>query len=138
MLRQPAFRANTLNGEGMRVRFRTVSIHFVCSLSIAALFFAEDGKSSRDVNWPDYGGGPASMQFSPLAQIDKSNVANLTQAWFYPVPDEVARFNFNPVIVNGVMYVLGDNGAIVALDAATGKTLWTHPSGADLMDRGIN
>jgi quinoprotein glucose dehydrogenase len=122
----------------MRFRFRTVSIYLVGLLCIAALFFAEDGKSSRDVDWPDYGGGSATMQFSPLAQIDKSNVANLTQAWFYPVPDQVARFDFNPVIVNGVMYVLGGNGAIVALNAATGNTLWTHPAGADLMDRGIN
>jgi quinoprotein glucose dehydrogenase len=78
------------------------------------------------------------MQFSPLAQIDKSNVANLTQAWFYHVPEAVGRFDFNPVVVDGVMFVLGDNDAITALNAATGKTIWTHPTGGHPTDRGIN
>lgn len=77
------------------------------------------------------------MQFSPLTQINRSNVADLRQAWFFPVPETMARFDFNPVIVDGVMYVLGDN-AIVALNAVTGKTIWTHPTGIDPMDRGIN
>ncbi|MEO6964703.1 MAG: PQQ-binding-like beta-propeller repeat protein [Acidobacteriaceae bacterium] len=105
---------------------------------MTVLLFGENGKPSRDVDWPDYGGGAASMQFSPLAQIDKSNVTNLTQAWFYPIPNAVGRFDFNPIIVDGVMYVLGDKGAIVALNAATGKTIWTHPTDVDPMDRGIN
>ena len=48
------------------------------------------------------------------------------------------RFNFNPVIVDGVMYVAGDYGAIVALDAATGKMIWTHPTRVFWIDRGIN
>lgn len=90
------------------------------------------------MNWFDYGGWPGSIHFSPLAQIEKSDCANLTQARFYPVADAEARLDFNHVIVTGVMYVLGGTGAILDLNSATGETLWTHPIGADLMDRGMN
>ncbi len=36
------------------------------------------------------------------------------------------NITFNPIIVDGVMYVQGTGNAIVALDAATGKEIWTH------------
>ena len=37
--------------------------------------------------WSDYGGSADSMQYSSLREIDKRNVSQLEQAWFYPVPD---------------------------------------------------
>src|ERR1043165_4167042 len=75
--------------------------------------------------WSDYGGGAEGMQYSALKQINKANVSKLEQAWFYPVPGSTGRLGFNPVIVDGVMYVLGQDHAIVALDAATGKQIWS-------------
>ena len=78
------------------------------------------------------------MQYTSLEQINKSNVSQLTQAWFYAVPGTSARFNFSPLVIDGVMYVLGKEDSIVALDALTGKEIWSHPTGKDPMDRGIN
>jgi quinoprotein glucose dehydrogenase len=121
----------------MKVRSRSVIIYLCCALCIASIFYGENAKSQKD-DWPDYGSGPDSMQYSALTQIDKSNVKHLTQAWFYPTPRAAGRFSFNPVIVDGTMYVLGDDGAIVALDAATGKAIWTHPTQGTPIDRGIN
>jgi len=66
------------------------------------------------------------MQYSALTQIDKKNVGRLEQAWFFAVPDRKGNFGFNPIVVDGVMYVLGPANAIVALDAMTGKTIWSH------------
>ena len=55
------------------------------------------------------------------------------------MPDRRGNFGFNPVVVDGVMYVLGQNNAIVALDAATGKQIWSHPvEGTIVSQRGIN
>ena len=88
--------------------------------------------------WKDYGGGADGMQYSGLRQIDRGNVNQLRQAWFYPVPGTSARFGYNPIVVDGVMYVLGRNDAIVALDAATGKELWSHATDGRPTDRGIN
>jgi quinoprotein glucose dehydrogenase len=89
--------------------------------------------------WSDYGGSSDSMQYSSLTQIDKTNVARLELAWFYPVPDRKGNFGFNPLIVDGMMYVLGAGNSIVALDAATGKQIWTHAvDGGSPGNRGIN
>src|SRR5437764_976793 len=66
--------------------------------------------------WSDFAGGADGMQYSALKQINKTNVSQLQLAWFYQVPGPTNRFGFNPVIVDGLMYVMGTN-AILALDA---------------------
>ncbi|HMC64465.1 MAG TPA: PQQ-binding-like beta-propeller repeat protein, partial [Gemmataceae bacterium] len=70
--------------------------------------------------WSDYGGAADSMQYSALKQITTRNVNQLELVWSYKVPDHRGSFGFNPVIAGNVMYVLGQNNAIVALDASTG------------------
>lgn len=90
--------------------------------------------------WSDYGGNPDSAQYSSLEQINRSNVAKLEVAWTYSTGDHNKYF-FNPLIVDDVMYVLAKNNSIVALDAATGKEIWTHPTGPEtriITNRGIN
>ena len=86
--------------------------------------------------WKDYAGGSDSMQYSALRQIDRKNVNRLELAWFRPSPG--ANHAFNPVIVDGTMYILEGNGAISALDASTGKQIWTHPVEGNPANRGIN
>ena len=88
--------------------------------------------------WADYGGGPEGLQYSALREIASANVPQLEQAWFYPAPGMSARFGFNPIVVNGVMYVLGKDDAITALDAVTGKEIWSHRAEGRPTDRGIN
>jgi quinoprotein glucose dehydrogenase len=75
--------------------------------------------------WKDYGGGADQSQYSALKQIDRSNVKSLQVAWTYPTGDG-NTYLFNPVVVDDVMYVLAKNNSIVALEAATGKEIWTH------------
>jgi quinoprotein glucose dehydrogenase len=79
--------------------------------------------------WTAHLGGADSAQYSALTQIDKSNVARLEQAWFYPAPESGFRFGFNPIVIDGVMYVMGARSAVTALDAATGKMIWEHDVG---------
>jgi quinoprotein glucose dehydrogenase len=88
--------------------------------------------------WSDYGGAADSMQYSALKQIHKRNVSQLQLTWFYTVPGPSSKFGFNPLIVDGVMYILGRDDAIVALEATTGKQIWSHPVEGTPTDRGIN
>ena len=81
--------------------------------------------------WPVYGGNLASMRYSPLDQIDASNVGELEIAWrwsaanFGPTPEFYYRAT--PLMIDGVLYVTaGSRRAVVALDAASGETLWIH------------
>src|SRR6201987_851944 len=89
--------------------------------------------------WSDYGGSPDSMSYSSINQINKNNVSGLKQVWFLPAPGPVGRFSFNPLVIDGVMYVVGKDDGIYALDGATGKQLWAHPvEGGQPTNRGFN
>jgi quinoprotein glucose dehydrogenase len=85
--------------------------------------------------WSDYGGSANSMQYSALAQVDRTNVSRLVPAWFFPVPGDPLRLVFNPIIVDGVMYVAGER-TLIALDAATGAELWRNEG--PISERGIS
>src|SRR6266446_972972 len=90
--------------------------------------------------WSDYGGAADSAQYSALGQINRSNVSQLEVAWVYPTGDSNKYF-FNPLVVDSLMYVLAKNNSIVALDAATGKEIWSYSPGPQtriITNRGIN
>ncbi len=90
--------------------------------------------------WRDYGGAADSAQYSALEHVNRSNVNQLEIAWTYPTGDNNKYF-FNPTVIDGVMYVLAKNNSIVALDAATGKEIWTFATAPDtkiITNRGIN
>lgn len=115
------------------MRIRTLFVLGLCGL--AALFAADDRSYTT---WSDYLGSSDSAQYSSLKQINKSNVSQLQVAWSYPTDDKNS-YSFNPIIVDGVMYVEAKNNAIVALDAATGREIWVHPNNSRMVTaRGIN
>jgi quinoprotein glucose dehydrogenase len=77
--------------------------------------------------WPAYGGNPEGTRYSPLKQIDRSNVARLQVAWTYDTGGRGA-LQTQPIVVNGVLYGNTPTGHVIALDAATGKPAWTFDS----------
>jgi quinoprotein glucose dehydrogenase len=85
--------------------------------------------------WTAYQGGAHSSQYSALDQINKANVTQLEVAWTYEINGNVT---FNPLIVDNVIYVQGTGNSIVALDAATGKQIWTHANQGAIGARGMN
>jgi glucose dehydrogenase len=117
----------------------SVGSSFAASALIAVAVGAQTGEKQRYTTWSDYGGSSDSMQYSALTQINKANVSRLQQAWFFPVSDRKGNLGFNPIVVDGVMYVLGSANAIVALDASTGKPIWSHVvEDGNPGNRGIN
>ena len=75
-------------------------------------------------DWPMYRHDVEGSGYSPLKQIDTSNVTTLTQAWTMPLSDR-GGLEVTPIAVNGVMYLPG-SGHVFALDAATGKEIWHY------------
>jgi quinoprotein glucose dehydrogenase len=91
---------------------------------------AADGSSAKSyATWREYGGAPDDSQYSSLKQINRSNVAQLKQVWFYPAGNNGFRYGSNPIVIDNVMYVIGKNNSVVALDAVTGKEIWVHDNG---------
>src|SRR4051812_44877564 len=89
--------------------------------------------------WKDYGGGPDHSKFVNFTQINKQNVASLQPAFVYStLSDRANAYKFNPIIVDGIMYVLGKNSSLIAIDAITGKEIWIHANLRGIVQRGIN
>jgi quinoprotein glucose dehydrogenase len=87
-----------------------------------------------DWQWEHYGGDAAATRYAPLDQINQSNVKNLKVAWVHKCGDHSTRpqttIETTPIVVDGVMYLLTPRLKTQALDAATGKLLWTFdPAG---------
>ena len=87
--------------------------------------------------WDQYLGGPDSAQYSALEQITPANVAQLQVAWEFPI-GEGAPPQFNPIVVDGTMYVQTGDGQIAALDPTTGRQLWKSETTGRISTRGIN
>ena len=81
------------------------------------------GGPSED--WPTVGGNAAHQRYSPLTQIDPGNVQELVPAWIHSTGIEGA-FETTPVVVGNTMYVTTARGRVVALNASTGRELWTY------------
>ncbi len=79
------------------------------------------------VDWPVYRGDQKGNQYSALAQIHAGNVHRLERAWEYKTGDANQRstMHVNPIVVNGVMYVTTASLKAVALNAATGREVWS-------------
>ncbi|MGA8598451.1 MAG: PQQ-binding-like beta-propeller repeat protein [Bryobacteraceae bacterium] len=128
-------------GEWMKSRYVSRHAGLVVFLfgSTLAIGGPIDSKQTYKT-WHDYGGTPDSAQYSALDQINRSNVNRLQVAWLYRTGDG-KKYSFNPIVVDGVMYVLARNNSIVALDAASGRQIWIHSTGTEtslITDRGIN
>ena len=99
----------------------------------------DDPRPAPHTSWNDYGGGADSSQYSALRQINRANVSKLQVAWKYATGDG-GGYLFNPIVVDGVMYVQAKGGSVVALDAATGKERWVYENNppARVTSRGMN
>src|SRR4051812_30796382 len=74
---------------------------------------------------PTYNGNIGGNRFSPLDQINTSNVAKLAPAWMFSLRGVTRDIQVTPVVVDGVMYVTAANEAF-ALDAKTGRQVWHY------------
>ena len=102
--------------------------------------------SAAKGDWPMYRHDLAGTGHSPLDQITPRNVAQLAPAWTVPlgasatVPNGTAaspNSQATPVVIGGRMYLPAAD-RILALDAATGKELWSTPvTGGTPSRRGV-
>lgn len=81
--------------------------------------------AQKAVSWSEYLGGPAASHYSPLKQVNTGNVSKLEVAWSFQTGDDLS-YTFCPLVVDNIAYVAAKEGALVALDATTGKELWTY------------
>lgn len=81
------------------------------------------------LTWAKTGGGSENLKYSALQQIDTTNYAKLSVAWVYHTENndstKFGPMECNPIVVNGVMYGVSPKLKLFAVNAATGKEIWT-------------
>ncbi len=103
--------------------------------SLAAASMAGSAQAAEgDWQWRYYGSDPGASRYAPIDQINQSNVKDLQVAWVHKTGDSSARpqttNECTPIVVDGVMYLQTPRLKTQALDAKTGKLLWTFdPAG---------
>ena len=75
--------------------------------------------------WLAYGRTHSEQRFSPLAQINADNVHQLKVDWFLDLPRDSALVA-TPLLVDGILYFVGQVNVVRAVDATTGSLLWEH------------
>lgn len=120
-----------------------LAIPAVASAAVTDAMIQNDAKSTGDIlSW---GMGTEGQRYSPLKDINVSNIGKLVPAWSFSFGGEKQRGQESqPLIHNGKMFVTGSYSRIYALDAATGEKLWKYehrlPEGimpcCDVVNRG--
>lgn len=104
--------------SSLKLRFVVAPVLF------SAAAFAQ---SQSGTNWANIGGSPQNTHYSPLNEINRSNVARLQVAWKFDT-GEAGGLETTPLIIDGVLYGITPSQKIIALDAATGTLLWKFDS----------
>src|SRR3954468_22374251 len=111
-------------GETMR-KILALALCLSCGTAFAqtADELLNAGKNSDNVT--NYGMGYDLKMFSPLKEINKSNVKRLVPVWNFMLSNDMGEMS-QPTVYNGVMYVVNGNWTY-AIDIATGRQIWRTP-----------
>ena len=92
--------------------------------------------TAADTGWPSFGNDAGNSKYSPLAEIDADNFDRVRVVWTWEsvdtqipnLPDSIRPRSFKaiPVVIDGRMYVSTPLGQVAAIDAASGKPLWSY------------
>jgi len=118
----------------------TVFALCVAALTASGPALAQPPGGAPIADWPVYGGDAGAMRYSPLTQIDKTNVASLKIAWEYHTGDVTGadglgakrEFEATPIVADGTMYLSTPFNRVVALDPETGAAKWSFDPKVDL------
>jgi quinoprotein glucose dehydrogenase len=101
-----------------------------------ALLGAAISHAAPEDGWPHYGRDAGGARYSPLTQIDRSNVVELEIAWQFRTGElgqdaeqgDKLTFEATPVLWRGTLYFSTGFGTAFAIDAVSGREAWRFDS----------
>lgn len=96
---------------------------------------AEKPNAAPEAEWRSYLRDKGYSHYSPLAQINASNVSQLREVWRYDAGGAdggATQMQCSPIVVKGILYCTSPLLHVFALDAATGEELWRFAPSTDL------
>lgn len=106
---------------------RTLWLALSLPIIVGTLEAAQTGAQTGE--WRHWGGDPGATRYTPLEEVTPDNVDQLEVAWRWTSANFGAQpetyYRATPLMVDGVLYTTaGFRRAVVAIEAATGETLW--------------
>jgi quinohemoprotein ethanol dehydrogenase len=133
-------------GTGAQAQQAKGSAEHIKTVASAVDEAAIRANAATSKDWPTIGLDYAETRFSKLDQINTDNVKKLGLVWSYSL-DSSRGVEATPLVVDGIMYVTGPWSIVHAIDARTGKKIWTFDPGApreggykgccDVVNRGV-
>lgn len=116
------------------IRRHAAHTALIALLGVLGPSASAQAQSPADSDWGYYGGDALGQHYSSLAQIDRSNVAQLQVAWTYRTRElgmgfaraHQLAFEATPVLAFGRIYLATPTNIVIALDPATGRELWRY------------
>src|SRR5260370_27570602 len=103
------------------------ALALVLAASVSASSFhsvqAQPASAGPNADWPIFGGSTDHTSYSPLTQINASNVNQLGLAWTQQEGPNLSYYETVPTVINGVMYYTTNTDNVRAVNAATGKLI---------------
>jgi quinohemoprotein ethanol dehydrogenase len=133
-------------GELLELMKRFVAFATLCTLGLCGLFTSKFGLTAQQSsavkpgsvtaarivnansdpgNWMTHGRTYDEQRFSPLNEINAHNVSRLKLAWFYDLDTHRGQ-EATPLVIDDVMYFSTAWSKVFALNAATGKLIWSY------------
>ncbi|HEY4133043.1 MAG TPA: PQQ-binding-like beta-propeller repeat protein [Gemmatimonadaceae bacterium] len=127
----------------------------IAALLSALAVQANAQAASPMVEWPAFGGDLAATKYSTLADINRTNVAKLAKAWEWSTGEtprdnprtRPGNFQATPLMIGDTLFLSTSYNRVVALDASTGRELWSYdpkayeagqpPNGTGFVHRGV-
>lgn len=94
------------------------------------------GATQNPADWTAYGANSAGTRFTPHAQINRANVAELSEAWSMDT-GRVGRFSATPIQIEDGLYLCTAQNVMIALDPDTGAERWRFDPENDTPASGI-
>src|SRR3546814_1236832 len=86
------------------------------------------GAETRSGEWLHYGNDAGGLRFSPLRQIDDTNLERLQPAWVFRTGKgqgaTPVTFEATPIMAKGRLYICTGRNEVIAIDAESGRSLW--------------
>src|SRR6195256_1880890 len=119
------------------MRARKITVLFLSFVGLVLTTWVVAGQQTRRIDdlalrnagktgeeWLSYGLTPGETRYSPLKQIDATNVSRLGLSWSYDIGPGGGNQEGTPLVVNGTIYGITNWSIVYAIDARTGKEKW--------------
>lgn len=108
------------------------------AVAVGLLTFAPTVTNADETaDWPKYHRTDDAWRYSPLDQINAETIKDLKVAWIHQPGDIQHGLQATPIVLDGIVYYVGPNNNVYAVDGESGATIWHYQPDLDPIVRRV-